>query len=480
MLFGKYHFIRRNNYILSLSPIIRSNVIILALISVLMVAFQKYNYPRSLLFGTYILSFFIEIFVAIFFFYSKKLVADADRYEELNEMLKGNVATHSAPDKEIESYNVLTENIDIEESLDTLLALTLSEEKLRAIEEQNKKLIIQAAGEHIYNFMARFINFRSLRTLIFSTTSAFNIEKQPFNNYLSILNLHKINDFRRINKFFETVNLKMAKGGIFIGCVETKNLRKKRIMKSLPPIIRSIVYFFDFIYKRVFPKVIFTKKLYFFISKGRNRVISEQETFGRLYSCGFKLEDAYYGQNLMYFVARKKNNPVYDFDPSYGPLFRMRRIGKNGKIIYVYKFRTMYPFSEYLQEYMYDKFSLEEGGKFRDDYRITTIGRIMRKFWLDELPMFVNMFRGDLKLVGVRPLSIHYFSIYPEDMQKRRIKYKPGLIPPYYADLPKSFEDIVASEAKYLDKYDKHPFITDFVYFFKAVFNIIFRRARSK
>ncbi|MBP5708356.1 MAG: sugar transferase, partial [Bacteroidales bacterium] len=86
---------------------------------------------------------------------------------------------------------------------------------------------------------------------------------------------------------------------------------------------------------------------------------------------------------------------------------------------------------------------------------MTTWGAFCRKIWLDEFPMFINVFKGDLKLFGVRPLSAQYFSLYKKDVQERRIKYKPGLVPPYYVDLPVDLDEIQASEIKYFDKYDR-------------------------
>jgi lipopolysaccharide/colanic/teichoic acid biosynthesis glycosyltransferase len=93
--------------------------------------------------------------------------------------------------------------------------------------------------------------------------------------------------------------------------------------------------------------------------------------------------------------------------------------------------------------------------------------------------MLINYFKGNMKLVGVRPLSKHYFELYNKDLQKRRIKYKPGLIPPFYADLPSDLDAIQASENRYLDSYDRHPVRTDFRYFWKSVFNILFKHVRS-
>jgi lipopolysaccharide/colanic/teichoic acid biosynthesis glycosyltransferase len=139
----------------------------------------------------------------------------------------------------------------------------------------------------------------------------------------------------------------------------------------------------------------------------------------------------------------------------------------------------MHPYSEYVQDYVYKQHDLQDGGKFKDDFRITSWGAVCRKIWLDEFPMLINLFKRNMKLVGVRPLSRHYFELYSKDLQERRIRYKPGLIPPFYADMPKDLDEIQKSENKYLDSYDKRPVRTDFKYFCKSMFNIMFRHARS-
>ena len=87
---------------------------------------------------------------------------------------------------------------------------------------------------------------------------------------------------------------------------------------------------------------------------------------------------------------------------------------------------------------------------------------------------------GDMKIVGVRPLSEHFFSLYDKDLQKERIKNKPGLIPPYYVDLPKTMDEIMESELKYLNLCNESLIKTDFKYFFLALKNIFFKGARSK
>ncbi|MBM3421581.1 MAG: sugar transferase, partial [Bacteroidetes bacterium] len=97
----------------------------------------------------------------------------------------------------------------------------------------------------------------------------------------------------------------------------------------------------------------------------------------------------------------------------------------------------------------------------------------------DELPMLINLFKGDMKIVGVRPLSRHYFELYTHEMQERRVRYKPGLLPPFYADMPVTLDEIQESEKRYLDSYDRSPILTDIRYFFRSIWNIVCRHARS-
>jgi lipopolysaccharide/colanic/teichoic acid biosynthesis glycosyltransferase len=103
----------------------------------------------------------------------------------------------------------------------------------------------------------------------------------------------------------------------------------------------------------------------------------------------------------------------------------------------------------------------------------------MRRTWLDELPMLYNWLRGDLQLVGVRPLSSQYQQLYDEGLRALRQKVKPGLLPPFYADMPKTLEDIMASERRYIEAYLKRPLRTQLVYLCKGVWNIVVKRRRS-
>ena len=339
--------------------------------------------------------------------------------------------------------------------------------------------VLEEVGEEALFFIAQFIDAEPGKTLILNTTTRFNIVNQPEKVYQKIVNLHRLNDVRFVNKFLEAINSRLPANGLMAVCAETKNQRKERILKKYPPLLNYIYYSFDFLVKRVLPKLPVGKKLYFFLTHGHNRVMSRAEILGRICSCGFSILQEQKLGGKLYVIARKVKQPAFNENATYGPFIYLNRVGKNGKMIKVYKFRTMHPYSEYLQDYIYNNNNLDEGGKIKDDYRVTTLGRILRKIWLDELPMLINVMKGELKIVGVRPLSQHYFNLYSPEMQELRTRCKPGLVPPFYADMPKTFEEIEASERRYLEAYRKSPFLTDVRYFFRAFYNIIFKRARS-
>ena len=230
------------------------------------------------------------------------------------------------------------------------------------------------------------------------------------------------------------------------------------------------------------PKLRLTRRLYFAVTKGKKRTMSRVEILGRFYRAGFEVVDEQFREGEFFVTVCKVTEPVDDKAPSGSPIIHLRRIGKGGKEIVVHKFRTMYIYSEYVQPYIYHYQSLERGGKFKQDYRVNFWGRFLRRIWLDELPMVWNMLRGDLKLVGVRPLSRQYFGLYTPEMQQLRTRTKPGLLPPFYYDrhTPETIEDVQESERRYLEAYLKHPFATDWRYFWGIVGNILFRRKRSK
>lgn len=295
-----------------------------------------------------------------------------------------------------------------------------------------------------------------------------------------VIHLCPLNKIRHLNTFFSCTNHCLATGGCIACHCTTSGVRRQQIMQQNPAGVSHILYFLDYCWHRLFPKLSLTRGIYFRLTGGKQRVFTRVEVLGRLYRAGFDVlhEEVTHGE--FYVIASKVKEPVCGDRPSVGPLIRLKRIGKNGKTIGVYKFRTMHAYSEYLQPYIYKQEGLCAGGKIADDYRISYLGCFLRKTWIDELPMLINWMKGDLKLVGVRPLSSHYFSLYSRELQELRVCTKPGLLPPFYADMPVTLEEIQESEMRYLKSYQKSPFLTDWRYFRKAVGNIVLKGKRSK
>ena len=96
------------------------------------------------------------------------------------------------------------------------------------------------------------------------------------------------------------------------------------------------------------------------------------------------------------------------------PFFVQKRPGKNGKIFKIVKFKTMNDKKD------------KQGKLLPDADRLTKIGAFVRKTSLDEIPQLMNVIKGDMSLIGPRPLLVHYLHLY-SDFQNRRHEVKPGI-----------------------------------------------------
>jgi len=314
---------------------------------------------------------------------------------------------------------------------------------------------------------------------LFSTDNMLNLNILEQGRAGLLVNLHKLNDLRWFNRYFLLGHEKLRPGGYLVGKAHTLSTHRDYFRAKYPGFLGAVFYGLSFTWNRVFPKLPWVQKFYFALTKGRNRMVSRAEILGRLCFCGFEIVAEREIEHRFFFIARKIKRPCLDENPTYGPLVRLKRIGPQGRLITVYKFRTMYPFSEYLQEYVYKNCRLEKGGKFKDDFRVTGWGKFLRRTWLDELPMLYNWLSGDLRLVGMRPLSRQYLELYTPEHREFRTRVKPGLLPPFYADLPVTLEEIMDSERRYIEAYLQKPVRTQARYFFKCLYNIVIKGKRS-
>ena len=429
--------------------VITSNFVATSIAALLMYAFRDEGYSRTVVFGTALTATFLELVAgSLWISFSKAALQATDQIRPSERELVAR--THP------ENENTYAPDPDL---------ITRLEQG--ATPDRAAALAAMVGPAH------------SSRLSVVSTSDLFNIQNLAPGDYSCIINLRPMNAFKDPDKFLDMVNVRLTGDGIFICCVETMEQRASRLRKRLSPFLYYPVAPLDFLFKRVMPRLRITRGLWQLLTHGANPPLSRAEALGRLCRSGFTIIQEKFAGNLLCIKAQRRSEPLPVNGSGYGMIIALPRVGRGGKIFTVFKLRTMHPYSEFIQDYVYDLHDLQDGGKLKHDFRITTWGRFTRRIWLDELPMIVNFFRGDMKIVGVRPLSSHYFNLYSEEMQKRRIKYKPGLIPPFYADMPTDLESIQRSEIKYLDDWDRHHIRTDIVYFFKSLFNITFRRARS-
>lgn len=103
------------------------------------------------------------------------------------------------------------------------------------------------------------------------------------------------------------------------------------------------------------------------------------------------------------YIANKKS-----------PFFRQYRPGRNGMTFSIIKFKTMNDRKD------------EEGNLLPDSERLTPVGKFIRKTSLDEIPQLLNVIRGDMSIIGPRPLLVEYLPLY-STRQKRRHDVRPGI-----------------------------------------------------
>ncbi len=140
-----------------------------------------------------------------------------------------------------------------------------------------------------------------------------------------------------------------------------------------------------------------------------------------------------------------------------GPaIFKQKRVGQNGRIFDIYKFRSMCVDAEAKKETLMEQNEMDGFMfKIKDDPRVTRVGKFIRKTSIDELPQLFNVIRGEMSLVGTRPPTIEEVSRYKRG-QWRRISIKPGITGMWQIsgrnDIT-NFDEVVELDLKYIDNW---------------------------
>jgi lipopolysaccharide/colanic/teichoic acid biosynthesis glycosyltransferase len=259
--------------------------------------------------------------------------------------------------------------------------------------------------------------------------------------------------------------------------VTLEDWKKKRILRKIP-VIGIFFSMLEFIFLRFLPKVYVFKSFYILIGFNSNKYLSKAEILGRFIYNGFEIISFTQETGFHSFCLRRISVGYSNKVPT-GFIISLDRLGYNGKKIKVFKIRTMHAYSEYIHKYMIVNHGFNSKGKIQNDFRITKWGRVLRKFWIDEIPQLFNIIRGDLKIVGIRPVGEAYFDQLPSELKNKRLNFKPGCIPPYISlNMQSSVEEVLKADEIYMNEYSKNKFV-DFRYFFLAIYCIIVKRKRS-
>lgn len=158
--------------------------------------------------------------------------------------------------------------------------------------------------------------------------------------------------------------------------------------------------------------------------------------------------------------------------------YKHKRIGKNGKYIYLYKFRSMYADSNERLEKMLEnpevKEEWENNFKLKNDPRITKIGKFLRKTSLDELPQLINIIKGDMSIIGPRPVIDGEIEKYGAN-KERFLSVTPGLTGNWAANGRSctTYEERMELELAYINNMSLK---MDIDIFFKTIISVFQRK----
>ena len=188
----------------------------------------------------------------------------------------------------------------------------------------------------------------------------------------------------------------------------------------------------------------------------------------RIFDIAFVLLAAPFVVPLVFFLA------IFLVCQGVTPFYRQKRVGKDGKVFKLLKLRTMvHDADTVLKDYLAaNPEALEEWNrnqKLRDDPRIIKFGSCLRKFSMDELPQFWNVFVGEMSMVGPRPMMLSQRELYPGKFYN---SMRPGLSGPWQVSRrnQSSFAERASHDTEY---WESMSFGTDVSILFQTIFVVL-------
>ncbi|MEW5785228.1 MAG: sugar transferase [Bacillota bacterium] len=156
------------------------------------------------------------------------------------------------------------------------------------------------------------------------------------------------------------------------------------------------------------------------------------------------------------------------FDSKGPVLFKQGRLTKDGKVFSMYKFRTMIENAENMGTGLFN---------YEDDFRVTRIGKFLRKSSLNELPQLINVIKGDMSIVGPRPPVSYELGSYADlnETYKKRFTVLPGItgLAQVSGRNELTWDEKVIHDNRYIDLFNKHSVLVDIKIILLTVFYVI-------
>jgi len=220
LLSHKFNIVRKENYLKTVFPFLRSEIILISVISFFIFFFKLAMYSRFIILGSLGLFSVMEVIVvSVYYLFTTPQESDENMVNIF------------------EARTIETEKQEfIEEKKEPTLIYDFPGFTLKTISIKEKlKNIYLKKFQSVYKFIEDNLNLDKIdifESEVINTGNPYNIEILEDNSLAFLLNLHRINDFRRINKYFIEVNRKIRSGGIFISRFESFKQRKKRIYQK--------------------------------------------------------------------------------------------------------------------------------------------------------------------------------------------------------------------------------------------------------
>ena len=169
--------------------------------------------------------------------------------------------------------------------------------------------VLSITTEEDYQMLLEKARLDNRQTKVVANRDRFSFLQIPDYEYNTVVDLTLLNDAKGINRRFCIVNQKLPDEGRYVCCYRPQEYIKRKILNRYPAGIRWIVYSGYFFWKRVIPRLLLMSRLYYDLTKGRKRMLSKTEVFGRLYYCGFEVDEVVPMGHIEYVFAHRHSQP---------------------------------------------------------------------------------------------------------------------------------------------------------------------------